>query len=290
MNAPRGAHSGTAALLAATDRVHRHVASEETNDVAQVMATVSAEVCYMLPDVTGTSPELVVLTDRTEVQGYYADERNFMEIVSSTVLVGLTTDWYTFHESVSTTREVATGGHYQNDVAILFPVADDGIVGEILAARRPWHEVYAGVPDPADAVGAPEVAARRREAQGAHQAFLESLAGGADAAGFFEPAARIAVRDPTVASGAYVASGPGGVGGRCDLVGRAIEEPELHVINRVVGDWYVFAEWAVRGRARVGLDGVRAGDPVELRSAGVFPVGGSGRLAGEQTYGFWAPG
>ena len=93
-----------------------------------------------------------------------------------------------------------------------------------------------------------------------------------------------------MASGAYVASGPGGVGGRCDLVGRAIEEPELHVINRVVGDWYVFAEWAVRGRARVGLDGVRAGDPVELRSAGVFPVGGSGRLAGEQTYGFWAPG
>ena len=194
MRAPRGAHSGTAALLAATDRVHRHVRSEETNDVGQVMATVSQEVCYMLPDVTGASLELVVLTDRAAVQDYYADERNFMEIVSSTVLVGLTTDWYTFHESVSTTREVATGGQYQNDVAILFPVADDGIVGEILAARRPWHEVYAGLPDPQDALGAGEVAARRRQAQGAHQAFLEALAGGADAARSFEPTARFAVR------------------------------------------------------------------------------------------------
>lgn len=288
MRAPRGAHSGTAALLAATDRVHRHVRSEETNDVGQVMATVSQEVCYMLPDVTGASLELVVLTDRAAVQDYYADERNFMEIVSSTVLVGLTTDWYTFHESVSTTREVATGGQYQNDVAILFPVADDGIVGEILAARRPWHEVYAGLPDPQDALGAGEVAARRRQAQGAHQAFLEALAGGADAARSFEPTARFAVRDPTVPGDAYVATGATAVEGRCKLVGRAIEDRELHVLNRVVGDWYVFAEWTVRGHARTSLDGVSVGDPVELRSAGVFPVGENGRLLGEQTYGFWA--
>ena len=101
-----------------------------------------------MPNVTRPDHELMVLTDRDDVRDFYAIERTFMEVVESTVVVDLTSDWYTFLEAVSTTRQVRTGTLHQNDVVVLFPVAQDGIIGEILLARRPWTDVYAGIPAP----------------------------------------------------------------------------------------------------------------------------------------------
>ena len=58
----------TDALLDAQRRASRHVLSERTNDVRQVMETVSQTVCYMMPDVTSPDHELMVLTDRDDVR------------------------------------------------------------------------------------------------------------------------------------------------------------------------------------------------------------------------------
>ena len=151
----------TEALFDAQRCASRHVLSERTNDVKQVMETVSQTVCYMMPNVTSPDHELMVLTERDDVRDFYAQERTFMEVIESTVLVDLTSDWYTFLEAVSTTRQVATGTLHQNDVVVLFPVADDGIIGEILLARRAWTDVYACIPAPPPVLNPIGTAVRR---------------------------------------------------------------------------------------------------------------------------------
>ena len=64
-----------------------------------------------------------------------------------------------------------------------------------------------------------------------------------------------------------------------------VADREVVLLNRVVGDWYVFAEWVVRGRAEPGrLSGFAGGEAVEMRFASVFPLTEDWRLGGEQGY------
>jgi hypothetical protein len=279
----------TDALIAALRCASRHVLSERTNDVGRVMETISQTVCYMMPNVTSPDGELVVLTDRDAVRDFYAEERTFMEVIESTVVVDLTADWYTFLEAVSTTRQVATGTLHQNDVVVLFPVADDGIIGEILLARRLWTDVYAGLPAELprpNAIG--DNQSPRCQSQHAHDQFLDGLrTGDLDrAAEAFSPSAHVAVRDPTHAAiGMLHQTGPDAVGERCRLIVEAVADREVVLLNRVVGDWYVFAEWVVRGTAQPGrLPGFATGEGVEIRCASVFPVTEHAKLGGEQGY------
>lgn len=283
--------TATDALLGALATSRRHVLSERTNDVDQVMATVSQHVCYMMPDVTSPDAELVVLTDREGVRQFYAHERTFMEVVSSTLLAELTSDWYTFLEAVSTTRQVATGTLHQNEVIVLFPVAPDGIIGEILAARRPWFDVYAGTaaPSPGRAPDTDTTAWRGRALR-AHETFLDALRSGrpAEAASAFAGKAGIAVVDLAHApTRALSGKGPETAVRRCAMVVEAFEDSDREVVllNRVIGEWYVFAEWLVRGTARDGrIHGVAGGRTVEVRSASIFPVGDDRLLGGEQGF------
>jgi hypothetical protein len=265
------------ALLDALHVSRRHVISERTNDVDQVMETVSQSVCYMMPDVTSADPDLVVLTDRGEVRDFYADERNFMEVVTSALLVELTGEWYTFLEAVSTTRQVATGTLHQNDVVVLFPVADDGIIGEILATRRPWVDIYAGLPSPpVRPNGVGDTESPRCRTVAAHDRFLEVFRTGdvEGALGNFTSEARVAVRDHARGGNGLISgSGEDTLRQRFSSVVDAITDREVVLLNRVIGDWYVFAEWLVRGSAVPDrLRDVPGGAPVELRSASIFPI------------------
>ena len=276
----------TDGLLSSFGTAHRHIASERNNDVDLVMATVSQRVCYLVPDVTSPHQELCVLADREAVRSYYVKERSFMERHSATLLAELTTDWYIFLETLATTRQVATGTLHRNEVVVLIPVADDGIVGEVLATRRPWFDVYAGTAGPRPGM-APDgdTAAWRGRAVQAHEAFLDGLRAGspADAAAVFNDAAQIAVVDLAVAPfGALTGDGPAAVLRRCAMLVDAVADREVVLLNRIVGDWYVFAEWLTRGTAVPGrIHGAADGQPVEVRTAGIFPVGDDRRLGGE---------
>ena len=65
----------------------------------------------------------------------------------------------------------------------------------------------------------------------------------------------------------------------------AVADREILLLNRVVGDWYVFAEWVVRGNAQPNrLPGFTGGGNVEIRFASVFPVTEDWELGGEQGY------
>jgi hypothetical protein len=281
--------TATDSLIDALRCASRHVLSERTNDVDQVMETISQTVCYMMPNVTSPDHELMVLTEREDVRDFYAVERTFMEVIESTVVVDLTSDWYTFLEAVSTTRQVKTGTLHQNDVVVLFPVADDGIIGEILLARRPWTEVYAGIPAETpqpNAIG--DYYSPRCQSQRAHERFLAGLRSGdaAAAAEAFSSTAHLAVRDFAGGPSAVLnETGPGAVRRRCQSIVEAVSDQEVLLLNRVVGDWYVFAEWVVRGNAQSDrLPGFAGGERVEIRFASVFPVTDEWKLGGEQGY------
>ena len=63
----------------------------------------------------------------------------------------------------------------------------------------------------------------------------------------FAPSARIAVRDPTGGPSAVLnGTGPDAVRQRCRLMIDVVANREVALLNRVIGDWYVFAEWIVR--------------------------------------------
>jgi len=283
------AATGTEGLLSAFETAHRHIASERTNDVDQVMGTVSQRVCYLVPDVTSPTEELCVLTEREDVRSYYVRERRFMERYAGTLLVELTSDWYTFLDTLATTRQVATGTLHQNEVIVLIPVADDGIVGEVLATRRPWFDVYTGTAGPLPGL-APDAgaAAWRSRAVMAHETFLGGLRAGRpeDAAKAFTGKAQVAVVD--IASAPFQAltgTGHDAAARRCAMLVDALADREVVLLNRVVGDWYVFAEWVVRGTARADrVYGAADGQHVEVRSASIFPVGDDRLLAGEQGF------
>jgi hypothetical protein len=281
--------AGTQGLLDAIGTARRHVDSEVTNDVDHIMSTVSQTVCYLMPDVTSPEAPLAMLTDRQGVHGFYSHERTFLEVVSGVDLVECVSDWYMFHEVLSTTRQVETGTLHRNEVAVLFPVADDGIIGEILIARRKWTDVYAGTPGPLPA-SAPDgdVAGWRSQAIEAHDRFLDGLRNGraAEAAAAFNDTATIAVLDIAQPPVQLVAgSGRDVTLQRSAMLVDAVEDPEVTVLQRFAAEWYVFSEWVVRGTARAGrIHGVEAGQRVDIRSAGIFAVGDDRLLGGEQGY------
>ena len=128
----------------------------------------------------------------------------------------------------------------------------------------------------------------RCRSQQAHERLLAAIGAG-DAgrgAGAFAPSARIAVRDPTGGPSAVLnGAGPDAVRQRFRLMIDVVADREVALLNRVIGDWYVFAEWIVRGRAVPGqLSGFAGGEAVEMRYASVFPITTDWRLAGEQGY------
>ncbi len=280
------------AMLQSLVTARRHGQSETTNDIDAVMATVSRQVCYIMPDFTLSDPTLVVLTEREQVREFYENERTTMEVVDSAHVAQVSSDWYAFYEGVATTRSVADGKLYNSNHVVLFPVAADGIIGEILWAKRSFLDLYGGVPAPPPPVPPANVADLpwlRWRNQQLHDHFLDALReGDVDAAvRSFAPDARVAVRDYREGGGA-VLQGIGGdaVRERCRMVVDGVQDREISVLNRVAGDWYVFAEWVVRGRAAGGvLRGVADGARVQLRLASIHPVTDQPRLRAELGYG-----
>jgi hypothetical protein len=279
-------------LLTSLRTAQAHTLSEMTNDVDQVMATVSDHVCYVMPDFSMSDPQLCVLTTREQVRAYYQAERGMLEVVDATHVAQISSDWYVFYEGVATTRSVSNGKLYKTNHVVLFPVAEDGIVGEILWARRSFADVYADKPVPSLAAapdGAADVPWLRWRNREVHESFLDALRDGdaARAVSAFAGDARIAVRDYTE-SGARVLAGTGEevVRRRCAMIVDGLQDREIITLNHLVGDWYVFAEWVARGRAVEGaLRGVPGGAHVQLRVAGIYPVTADNTLRAELGYG-----
>ena len=56
------------------------------------------------------------------------------------------------------------------------------------------------------------------------------------------------------------------------------------MLSRVMGEWYVFCDWIMRGTPSV-CTSAAASDTVELRIASIYPMTGTSEMAGEIAYG-----
>ncbi len=164
-------------------RVEAHTQSEFTNDIDVIMSTVSAEVCYILPDLSKDEVVLASMTTRDQVRDAYIRERELLDIVRSRHLVEASSNYFVFYESLATTRGRQSGEEVDVNSAVLFPVAADGIIGELL-----WSNGSLGSGIRASAQGSgPSVVARERSTDpiatrranfDAHDAFVSAWRAG----------------------------------------------------------------------------------------------------------------
>lgn len=224
----------------------RHIAAETSTDVDAICATVSPDVFFAIPTRTRAGHELTdgaVLTDATQVRRYYEGRSGSYVVRSSAQLTSLSTDWYVFNETAATllgtgpVGEVdATGIEWVVSSAVLFPTASDGIRGEICATRHPMDDVIRGTL--AAPSGDPLANAQLLDR------FSLALR-----AGDWEQAAATTADGHTLAvrldpGGVHTVTGGTGVADHlARLFGGA---RDLTVLNRMAGDWYVFAEYLLQ--------------------------------------------
>ena len=276
------------------DKVAVHVAAEFANDIPAIIESISPECVYpMLHRTEDGGMELEMITDLDGARAYYSQMRQGVDIIASRQIRRITTDWYVFNHSIATMRHTGlvggvpgTGRDHLVQSSVLFPITEDGILGEVPWNRHTWAELVQGVPE-REARSADPIAVELRTID-AHDAYANALRSG-DA----EALAAVVVPDFRVAMRNYFVTGRGGTtatetaaAAAEDLraMHAAVEVRELVVLNRVATEWFVFAEylWRMRSRDRAVVD--VEGD-FDLKTAAIYPVDDRGRLVAELGYG-----
>lgn len=135
-------------------RVDEHVAAELSCDPVTIMSTISAEPFFpaLVRDERGLAA-LTVLTESHAVADFYATRVGVFEILDSTRVTEIRTDWYALHESAATIRHVGdylgvppTGAVHDVHSVVLFPTDHDGIVGELEWTRVDFSKIFRQLP------------------------------------------------------------------------------------------------------------------------------------------------
>lgn len=271
--------------LRALATVQAHVDSEFTNDVEQIMPTISTRDVYF-PIVTkgpGDRYEVDLIVDTAGAREYYRKTRDLYDVLSSVHVNGLVSDWYTVRASVGrlTLRDGTPFGNpgleVDNPSVVIFPVADDGIIGEVLWTRYDFGDVVnaaaAGNPVPVQDSD-PDRSRRNAETL---RTWLAARARGDIAAleGMIsDPCCLVSkVVDPTDYRTLELHTRTD----RSALIGYLRDEPvpqNLRVVTQLVTDWYAVVEV----RHGHGLDG-----PIRRRVM-ILPFAADGRIVGELAY------
>jgi hypothetical protein len=240
-----------------------HVAAETSTDVERICATISADAFFAVPTRTRAGHELAssnVLTGADQVHGYYATRSGSYVVIASTQVATMATDWYVFNESAATLRgtgEVdgvdATGKVWVVDSAVLFPTSADGIRGEICVTRHPFGDVVAGTVVTTTGPGVAQGVVRQAEHALLSDRFVTAWRTGdpADLADLLDSRATAAVRLDGIDGSQQVHRAVGAPDVATVLTallptdgGDAID---IAVMTRLATEWYVFAEYLVRG-------------------------------------------
>ncbi|HWL42721.1 MAG TPA: hypothetical protein VNQ73_07245 [Ilumatobacter sp.] len=228
-----------------------HVAAEKLNDAPAIMATVDPHPYFPLIDHDGQGGLVVdLLTSTEQVAAYYGNRHTSYEIVESRHVAAVSSELYTFRESVATLRGVgdiggvdSTGATFDVNSAVLFPITDAGIGGELVFTRYPFADVVSGTATPPDPVPGPAHLPNGRLAVSAlHDAYLDAWrAGDTDAMlDQIDPDCRWErrLRD-SVDHHVWSAAGREPLGIE---LSRQPGVAEIVVLNRLVSEWYVFAD------------------------------------------------
>ena len=258
---PELLRKSTEAAMHATEETWIHIAAEVTaanGDYDALMSTLRDEEPYgytIQPEINGDGTvRAPIISTREEVRAAYEVVRGRSDLLSSESLIEIRGLWYVFQESYSVGRlrangEVQPGSH----ILGMFPVGTSkGITGELV---WPWvpeqflgrGEVPADVPT--DAMG------RRRALLALHDRYLDALrAGDADAvAAVVNADVQGGVRDYVADTGALIElQDREATRAHYTALFEKYEMVSVELLDRVVQEWYVFAEMRVTARPRSG--------------------------------------
>jgi len=257
------------------DTVNAHLAAEFSNDVDGILSTVDPEPRFVLCLPADGALTLAAISDWEGVVGHYSGMKQWLDVLRSTQIRRLSTDWYVFQQSVATVRDVASRKEYAVDTAVFFPVDTQGIKGEIL-----WNPLSFSDFEKVGPAGRPEgPTVALMDVVERHDEFVETWRSGDP-----EKLASILATECAWATRNYgkeaddrpMMSGLGRAEVTAALVdGLAGWQPRsATVLNRIVTGWYVFAE--------VSWD---MGDGTAVRTGTVSGVGATGRIAGAVGWG-----
>ena len=127
--------------MTARRRVDEHIEAERTNDVANIMSTMSAwDQHYSFLSATPEGPLRLFLAENTaEVHEHYVDRVRSWSLAAGHGLKKIQSPWYTFHEAVGEFRTFPSGEVVKHRLVFLFPTWTDGIIGEI-SWEPQWSE------------------------------------------------------------------------------------------------------------------------------------------------------
>ncbi len=270
------------AVLQSLKTSEGHVNAEYVDDLTGTLASVSREPRYAMMPEPG---RVAVITDNDGVVKFYNDSREAFTPGASRMVAQIATDWYVFYENVPTRLTKADGKVHTLHTTTLFPKAPDGIRGEILWERYVTSEAPSGLLQLEGAAAhVPGVKVRNLDV---HEQFLGALVRGdrERIAALLDDNCIWAVRSYLPDAAAKPMATAQGAREALSLIDRwlaAYTLERVSVLNRLVTEWYVFAEELLV----VGEKGGR-GRPRrrQYRKASFYPISPAGRIQGELGYG-----
>jgi hypothetical protein len=231
----------------AGDEGTRHVGYEIDGSVDQIMKTLAPRGPYgytvrqeVLPD---GGLKVPIQTTLEEIHEEYKFVRGMCDVLTHVPLVDVRGNWYLFQEVVNTGRLKNSDHVGQNETLVLLPVASgQGITGEIFWYRVPRESLGRG---PAPVNPETDQLTLRLENLAQHDRYLNALRA-ADVEGMLSvmnEAVQLAVRDYVNDTGTLTAPESKATYGsywRSFFAKYDIEAVDL--LERVVQEWYVFAE------------------------------------------------
>jgi hypothetical protein len=269
------------------EKVHAHLQAEFSNDIDRIMGSVAQDPRFAILTREAGVLEFEVPETLDGVREHYVNLRSTLEVLRSRQIRRIVSNWFVFQQSVATMRprsaadaHLGSAQDFAVDTAVLFPIAADGILGEI-----PWNRLSF----------AEAMASRSRHHEppteelmdtvDLHEAFLAAWRDG-NALGLvdlLEDDCGLAVRDFTRPDGPMCVAA-----GKVDIEDRLAEQFALcsplegTVLSLVVTDWYIFSNvrWIVEQRSGTGT-----ALPYEMSTATILPISDARRIRAIVGYG-----
>ncbi|SKC03176.1 nuclear transport factor 2 family protein [Sphingopyxis flava] len=269
-----------------------HIGAEETNDVERVVKSLSEKNTLHARRNFDDPAYDILDTEYDQPRVRYRGSRDYSETVHSTSFRQVATDWYLFSERSWLVRPVTadeTGRHvgeaYRAEGLVLVHTESDGIIGEMVLTRDAVAARPTAFPGlEADYTRDLETALHRHDAllaayvDGNIDTILESFANDYSmlARNYFSPGPH-----------AVDFKGSQEVRGHLSNMFSAVDVLGVTVLNRIVTEWYIFAEmdWRIRVKAPLEDSGAESGNVAHYRTTAMYRRSGNGRLAGELGYG-----
>jgi hypothetical protein len=267
------ARSAAAQIHAATEGWN-HVTLESTGHIPTILNTLVPGGPWAWAIMTHPQPDgsiaLPVHTSYEGIEEMYKMIRGHSDVIGAEPLLEIRGEWYSFHEDVATNRVKTTGEVGEREMLLILPVTTGpGITGELAWVRMDRALLGKGQP-PQDPKSPLDM---RRHMRALHDQFLSALQGN-DAAGMastFGAGCQSAVRDYVADTGTITGlDDVAGLQGHYEAFFGLYEVASAQILQRVVQDWYLFAEVRVEGVARAAQ---HRGKEIAFHTASLFVPG-----------------